>query len=168
MAPDNRRERQREGSGSQAGEGTPPAAWLPGPGPGSPPSVSLQTSGSKGVSLGAQSLCGVTPAAEAGLGKNLLGKVPEPLFTSRDRCWEGGQSPYATARLGAPEGSWGAPPIFLDLQERQIWGDGMHCKPEIMKVLPETWTNHFYSTVSERKFFLKHTTRPRSHKGNDR
>ena len=62
---------------------------MPGPGPGSPLSVSLQTSVSKGVSLGAQSLRGVTPAAEGGLGKNLLGKVPEPLFTSRDVCWEG-------------------------------------------------------------------------------
>lgn len=129
MAPDSRCERPREGSGSQAGEGTPPVPWMPGPGPGSPLSVSLQTSVSKGVSLGAQSLRGVTPAAEGGLGKNLLGKVPELPETSAGK----GQSPYAGC---AARGSGGevekVPEItpgrgvlpILDLQERQIWVGG--------------------------------------------
>lgn len=129
MAPGNRRERPREGSGSQAGEGTRPVPWMPGPGPGSPLSVSLQTSVSKGVSLGAQSLRGVTPAAEGGLGKNLLGKVPEPLFTSRDVCWEGTVSCAARGSGGEVEKvpeitpGRGVLPI-LDLQERQIWVGG--------------------------------------------
>ena len=109
MAPDNRRERQRGESGSQDGEETPPAPWMPGPGSGLPLSVSLQTSGSKGVSLGAQSLRGVTPAAEGGLGKILLGKVPEPLFTSRDVCWEGDSLPTRLRGSGLRRGGRKSP-----------------------------------------------------------
>lgn len=109
MAPDNRRERQRGESGSQDGEETPPAPWMPGPGSGSPLSVSLQTSGSKGVSLGAQSLRGMTPAAEGGLGKILLGKVPEPLFTSRDVCWEGDSLPTRLRGSGLRRGGRKSP-----------------------------------------------------------
>ena len=76
MAPDNRRERQREGSGSQAGEGTPPAAWLPGPGPGSPPKRVSPDKRQQGRQPRSSKPARRDPSSRSGTRKKSSGKGP--------------------------------------------------------------------------------------------
>ena len=77
MAPDNRRERQRDGSGSLAGRGAQPGRLAARPRPDPPRVPSPGPARPGGIRLGAPSRHGATPAAGEGLGKRVcFGRSP--------------------------------------------------------------------------------------------
>ncbi|XP_058394061.1 collagen alpha-1(I) chain-like [Diceros bicornis minor] len=77
VAPDNRRERQRDGSGSLAGRGAQPGRLAARPRPDPPRVPSPGPARPGGIRLGAPSRHGATPAAGEGLGKRVcFGRSP--------------------------------------------------------------------------------------------
>ncbi|CAI9169465.1 unnamed protein product [Rangifer tarandus platyrhynchus] len=89
---------------------------MPGPGSGSPLSVSLQDKRQQGRQPGSSKPARRDPSSRTGPRKKSFGKGRRTTVHFQRPLLGKGQSPYATARLGAPDGRWGAPRIFLDLQ----------------------------------------------------
>lgn len=105
IAPENRRERRRNGPGSRAGEGAPPAAGSRSSAPrASQPGKGAGASGAApGVRLGAPGLQGVTPAAQREL-ENVFGRLLGSGQTSPPRNFQAGAGHFWT-----PERTWDSP-----------------------------------------------------------